>query len=307
MAGVLTLMGGKVEGPVFRATLPMPAAADLEWNLADARDGMRPAIQLGSGLFVSSRPVGKRAAATKAALTPKDKKKPGRKPGRPPGRPKKTAQEADSRPSRPVFQMTEGPELRYEYIGSSARPSTGGSMSVGTLHSTRHFILLYRERREDGMPGRREPRKAVVYSSGTNSPTRLCAAAGVMTPAIMTQDGKKTTRATKTTAAKPRKTGAKKEDAVEIVEDEPGQMPKSRRASDAVEDSAMTNAEALSTGASSSVMRAVELGVSALAAGNAVDDGDFPDAGVEDDKTGNQLRVCCDAVGCGCCDTAQGL
>ena len=75
----------------------------------------------------------------------------------------------------------------------------------------------------------------------------------VMTTAsTMTQGGKKTTRAKKTTAAKPRKTKAKKEEAVEILEDEPEQIPEPpakparsrKRASDAVEDSVMTNAEA---------------------------------------------------------------
>ncbi|KAK1834269.1 hypothetical protein QBC39DRAFT_300943 [Podospora conica] len=75
----------------------------------------------------------------------------------------------------------------------------------------------------------------------------------VMTTAsTMTQGGKKTTRAKKSTAAKPRKTRAKKEDAVEILEDDPEPIPEPpakpvrsrKRASDAVEDSVMTNAEA---------------------------------------------------------------
>lgn len=75
----------------------------------------------------------------------------------------------------------------------------------------------------------------------------------VMTTAsTMTQGGKKSTRTKKATTAKPRKTRAKKEDAVEILEDEPEQIPEPpakpargrKRASDAVEDSVMTNAEA---------------------------------------------------------------
>lgn len=75
----------------------------------------------------------------------------------------------------------------------------------------------------------------------------------VMTTAsTMTQGGKKSTRAKKTTTAKPRKTRAKKEDAVEILEDEPDHIPEPpakpargrKRASDAIEDSVMTNAEA---------------------------------------------------------------
>lgn len=75
----------------------------------------------------------------------------------------------------------------------------------------------------------------------------------VMTTAsTMTQGGKKSTRAKKAATAKPRKTRAKKEDAVEILEDELEHIPEPpakpargrKRASDAIEDSVMTNAEA---------------------------------------------------------------
>ncbi len=76
----------------------------------------------------------------------------------------------------------------------------------------------------------------------------------VMTTAsTMTQGGKKTTRAKKAPAAKGRKTKAKKDETVEILEDEPQEMPEPppqkptrgrKRVSDAMEDAAATNAEA---------------------------------------------------------------
>lgn len=75
----------------------------------------------------------------------------------------------------------------------------------------------------------------------------------VMTTAsTMTQGGKKATKGGKATTAKGRKTKAKKNEPIEILEDEPQTLedpPKKpargrKRASDAMEDSAVTNAEA---------------------------------------------------------------
>ncbi|KAK4134498.1 hypothetical protein BT67DRAFT_441675 [Trichocladium antarcticum] len=76
----------------------------------------------------------------------------------------------------------------------------------------------------------------------------------VMTTAsTMTQGGKRATKAGKATTAKGRKTKAKKNEPIEILEDEPQTLedppPKKpargrKRASDAMEDSAVTNAEA---------------------------------------------------------------
>ncbi|KAK0620198.1 hypothetical protein B0T14DRAFT_456980 [Immersiella caudata] len=72
------------------------------------------------------------------------------------------------------------------------------------------------------------------------------------TASAMTQGGKKATKGKKAAATKTRKTRAKKEEAVEVLEDapEPVQEPPPKpargrkRASDAVEDSAATNADA---------------------------------------------------------------
>ncbi|KAK4448490.1 hypothetical protein QBC34DRAFT_439237 [Podospora aff. communis PSN243] len=75
----------------------------------------------------------------------------------------------------------------------------------------------------------------------------------VMTTAsAMTQGGKKATKGKKTAATKTRKTRAKKDEAVEVLEDAPEPVQEAppkptrgrKRASDAVEDSAATNAEA---------------------------------------------------------------
>ncbi|KAK1768225.1 hypothetical protein QBC33DRAFT_619082 [Phialemonium atrogriseum] len=74
------------------------------------------------------------------------------------------------------------------------------------------------------------------------------------TTSVVTQGGRKTTRGRKAATTKGRKTRAKKDDAVEVLEDEqdvevpPPPPPKAtrgrKRASDAVEDSIITNAEA---------------------------------------------------------------